>query len=286
MMKRAVFLLSIAAVGMLAGCPPLTGLEGDPNPPPASPEAPKMPGRGSDPNTGETPEPKRVRLVVTVRVTAVNVPLGMASGSEEIWSYLDEEPIRLHRAANLGRNGFRVGLGRKGSWPDLARVLKRLTGRAPKQQVTAAVPGDPMPIVLKERQEPRTIFTFHDDRTLSGQDYPAGDYILAVACTLNEDDASRLLLTAMPQVRTTRRKAGFEMGKKGPAMVMKAQVFNFPEMTFQLLVPADGYLVIGPGINARNPVSIGHHFLTHEREGIEFETLLVLHPKVLAAPLK
>jgi hypothetical protein len=281
-MKRYAFPLLLASAAMLAGCP---GGLSDPNAPPGASGMPKMPGR-EDADANDPTRPRRVKLVVTIRLTTVEVPVGTASGSEDVWSYLDEEPIRAVRSASLGRNGLRVGLGRSGNWPDLVRVLKRMTGRSPKQQLVASVPGDPLPIVLKERQQTQTIFTFHDDRTLSGRDFPPGDYVLAVVCTLDEDDASRILMTAMPQIRSTRRQASFAIGKAGPAMIMRPQVFNFPSLTFQLGIPAKGFLVIGPGANARNPTSVGHHYLVKKREGMEFETLLVLHPEVLAAPMK
>ena len=285
-MKRYAFPLLLAAAAAPVGCLPQPDTPGKPNGTSSQLVQAKMPGReNADPN-GEGAKPRRFRLIVTVELTTVEVPVGTASGSEEVWSYLDEEPIRVLRSANLGRNGLRVGLGLKGSRPDLARVLKRMTGRSPKRQMAAAGPGDPLPIVLKERQDTRTIFTFHDDRTLSGRDYPGGDYLLAVVCTLDEDDSSRILLTAMPQIRTTKRHAGFQIGEKGPTMVIRPQVFDFTPLTFQLDVPAEGYLVIGPGVNARNPMSVGHHFLIRKKEGMEFETLLVLSPKVLAAPMK
>ena len=51
-------------------------------------------------------------------------------------------------------------------------------------------------------------------------------------------------------------------------------------------MPAKGFLVIGPGANARNPTSVGYHFLVKKRQGMEFETLLVLVPEVFAAPLR
>ena len=62
-------------------------------------------------------------------------------------------------------------------------------------------------------------------------------------------------------------------------------VYNFPQRTFQLSVPAKSYVVIGPGAQARRPSSIGQHFLVRERDGAKFETVLVLVPQLLAAPM-
>jgi len=282
MNRLAATLLAVLSA-VLGGCPAdPTGL--GPNPLVGNR---RMPGR-IDPNDARsgTAKPGRYVLVARLRLVTIEVPVGTASGSEEIWSYLDEEPVSAIRSASLGRNGLRVGLGREDSWPDLARIFKRMTGRSPKQNLVVAVPGDPLPIVLKERQQIQTIFTFYDDRTLSGADYPPGDNVLAVVCTLNEDDLSKLMITVMPQVRSTRHRTRFVMGQTGPRMVSTAEVFNFPHLTFRLTVPSKDFLVIGPGAHSRRPTSVGHHFLVKKKEGMEFETLLVLIPEVFAAPAR
>jgi hypothetical protein len=279
-MKRLAFPLLVLLAAALTGCPTHPG-----NPPGASPVPGSNPFAKSTKDAG-TGKPGSYRLVVTVKVTNIEVPIGTASGSEEIWSYLDEEPLQAVRSANLGRNGLRVGLGRLSAWPDLARIFKRMTGRSPKQNMVAAIPGSPLPIILKEHQDPQTIFTFHDDRTLSGCDYPPGDYLLAMVFTLDEDDPSKILLTAMPQVRTTQRRTHFVIGEDGPGVVAYPEILPFPQLTFRLRIPAESFLVIGPGANARNPTSVGHHFLVKKKQGVEFETLLMLNPEVLAAPLR
>jgi len=284
---RLVWLLMASFPASLFGCnPDLSSFGGPraPKPPATVPSAASPTAQVAKPNTPV--DPKRFKIVVTIRLATIEVPIGTASGSEEIWSYLDEEPISTARSVNLGRNGIRVGLGRDGTWPDLARVFKRMTGHAPTQSVMAARPNDPLQIVLRQRQPEATIFTFRDDRTLRGSDYPVGDYILAVACSLDEDDLSKVMFTAVPQVRSTAKAPKFVMSPVGPRMVNQSETYSFEDVTFQLMVPPKGFLVIGPGANARNPSTLGHHFMTVKREGVEFETLLVLMPEVLITPIR
>jgi hypothetical protein len=287
-MRGLTFLLVMGLAAAPGGCGGLRGEpEGAGDPPHGPGGLPAMPGDANSNAAENGPgKPKRYQIVVTVKLTTIEVPVGTASGSEDVWSYLDEEPVKPVRSADLGRNGFRVGLGREGSWPDLVRVLKRMTGRSPKQSLVATMPGAPLPIVLKEKQEAQTIFAFHSDRTLSGRDYPPGDYLLAVVCTLDEDDLSKVLITAMPQVRSARSRKTFTMKKAGPGIVVKSDVYDFAPLAFQLLIPPKGFVVIGPGANSRNPISAGHHFLVRKKEGMEFETLLVLTPEVFATPVR
>ena len=284
-MRGSAFLLVTAFAAALGGCPGMPGEPDGADGPPGG--LPVMPGDADSNAAGNGPaKPKRYQIVVTMKLTTIEVPVGTASGSEDVWSYLEEEPVKPIRSASLGRNGFRVGLGRAGSWPDLVRVFKRMTGRSPEQSLVATMPGAPLPIILREKPTAETIFTFHSDRTLSGRDYPPGDYLLAVVCTLDEDDLSKVLITAMPQVRAARSRKTFAMKKAGPGIVVKSEVYDFAPLAFQLTIPPKGFVVIGPGANSRNPISAGHHFLVRKKEGMEFETLLVLTPEVFATPVR
>jgi len=291
MKRRLSWLLISASAAGLLGCEPALSGAGNSGAPaiPASPTTmPRAAGpSASQPDAaGGASKAKQFRLIVKIRMATIEVPVGTASGSEEIWSYLDEEPVSAVRSVSLGRNGIRVGLGRDGAWPDLAAAFKRMTGQAPSQSVLAAMPNDPLQIILRQHQGEATIFTFRDDRTLHGRDYPVGDYLLAVACTLDEDDLSKVMLTAVPQVRSTARLPAYVMSPLGPQLVNQPETFSLSDLTFRLMVPPKGFIVIGPGANARNPSTAGYHFLTHKREGVEFETLLVLMPEVLAATIR
>ncbi|MDY6914177.1 MAG: hypothetical protein SVT52_06965 [Planctomycetota bacterium] len=269
----AVLLAGCPAEQEFAALPPLTE---DGQPMQAVPADPKMLNADGD----------RYFLVVRLRMATIEVPLGTASGTEEIWSYLDEEPVGAMRSAALTRNGLRIGVGRGDSWSDLAAVLKRMTGRKLRESHMLAAPGNPVPIVLKRRQGIQTIFTFHSDRTLSGADYPPGDNLLTVSCTLDQDDPSVITITGVPQVRSTQRKQKIVQQSTGFLMVAKPTLFRFRPLAFQIAVPSGDFIVVGPGSESYRPHSVGHHFVVREKEGMEFETVLVLMPEVFAAPLK
>lgn len=231
---------------------------------------------------GEADNSRQVVLLVRMRLVSIEVPVGQASGSEEIWSYLDEEPVAADGNGVMGRNGFRVGRARRDAWPDLAETLSRLTGRKLKHADIVAIPGRPVPIVLKPDQPGQTIFTSHADWTLSGQDYPAGDSVLSVVFTLDPSDPSRVMLTGMPQIQSTQREAKFVRNEYGLSIVHEPTVYAFSPLTFQLKVPSEDLVVIGPGAASRRPSSAGHHFLVKSKRGMDFETVLVLVPKVFA----
>lgn len=223
--------------------------------------------------------------MIHLRLGTVEVPAGIASGSEELWSHLDEEPISL-RSRVLGLNGFRVGLGRADDWKDIERTLKRMTGQSFKSATIQALAGQPAPVELKSGQSTQLIFTSHEDQTLSGRHFPPGDYLLTLTCTLNEDDPSKVVITAVPQIRTTRRQPRLVEDRGVTKLVHRPITYTLTPMTFQLTVPNNDFLVIGPGIQARRPTSPGHHFLTKTRKGVPFETVVILRPMVHAVQLK
>jgi len=272
-MTRFAILIALMIAPLLAGCP-------------ATPEGPQVPGSrpflpGADPNR---PETNRYSLIIVLRMATIEVPVGMASGSEDIWSYVDEEPVAVGRSATLGRNGLRVGRGRGSSWEDVVKILKRLTGRSVQESQFVGLPGLPQHITLKEHQPFQTIFLSYGDQTLSGADYPPGDCLLSLACTLNEDDPSSLVVTGLPQIRSTSRRPQIVKNETGVAIVDNPVMFPFTPLTFQLSVPKSDFLVIGPGAEARRPSSVGHNFLVRQKEGMEFETVLIVMPEAIRRP--
>jgi len=237
-------------------------------------------------NKKDTSNPQNYALVIKLRLVSIEVPLGMASSSEEIWSYLDEERTRAVRSAALGRNGLRLGVAHKDSWPDLAKILQHLTGQKLMENYIVALPGRPVQINLKVDQGKQTIFTSYEDRTLSGSDYPPGDNLLALNCSLDENNITSFVLTGMPQIRSLHRKTEIVKDVTGLMMTDRPVIFSFDAATFQLPMTNNEILVIGPGAESRRPTSIGYHFFVHEKQDILFETILVLIPEVVKAPLR
>ena len=99
-------------------------------------------------------------LVVRINLITVRVPVGSVSNSEQLFSYLDEEPVGARVGSALAHNGIRVGLGRKDAWKDVADILGQITGQPLARTSLLARPGTPMPIVFKPQQKARTIFTY------------------------------------------------------------------------------------------------------------------------------
>ncbi len=224
-------------------------------------------------------------LVIQLRLTSIEVPVGTVSTSEELWSYLNEEAVRQVRSPTLSFNGLRMGRGDIKNWPDVAKVLTQMTGRRLEETKIITRPGNPTPITLASGMPDQTIFVYREDRTFEGMDYPPGDNVLTVTCTYDQDDPTTILITALPQVHSSRRRQKFVKIGSNFSMVNRPDIYNIADATFQVTMPEGSFLVIGPGAESQRPSSVGNRFLVKRRHGVEFETVIVLRPDIFATPV-
>jgi len=292
-MSRTSRLILATAAATLGGCDVMgpartlpvqrrTPTEVRPITPLVSLSAKGTPG-AQDPKKGDATQ---YVFLVRIKVVTIEVPVGTVSSSERIWNWLDEELVGADTLVNLGRNGLRMGVGRRDDWPAVAKMLKALTGRGLTQTLLMTTPSKPVSYVVKQRQGVQTIFLFYPDRTCSGADYPPGDNLLTMACTFDADEPQKLMMVGLPQIRATKRSPRIVKAKTGLSIVDQARLFSFDPLTFRLRFQGGDFLMIGPGARAGRPISVGHHFLIQKRKGVQFETVLILIPEVVAAPVR
>jgi hypothetical protein len=215
----------------------------------------------------------------------LEVPIGQLSGTEQVWSYLDEEAVGAEKNLTLSLNGIRVGLGRGQDWPDLAEAIRRLTGRSLTEGRESMLPGEATHVALKSKQTPRTLFVFRENRTLTGMDVPFGDYLLTLSCSVHEKNTREVLVTALPQLRTVVRVPRTVIQDGVVGWIRGPQFQPFLSALFQIPVPKEGFLLIGPGSQSRRPSSLGKQLLVHQRDGMPYETILIVKPELFSAPL-
>ncbi len=216
------------------------------------------------------------RTFVILHIRYIEVPIGQVSESEELWSYLDEEPIGARRLACLGRNGIRAGVGRSGSLEDVLGLLKRMTGRQFIKSTRFGLPLQPHQVELKVAQSRQSIFLLREDGTLSGQTYMPGDNVLTVACGVDQDDNAKMIVTGIPQIRGRDRKIRLVTDQGFPTLRRRIVLQGFPDLRFQLPVAEGEFVIIGPGAASRRRNSIGRQFFVCSKEGMDYEIILVL----------
>jgi hypothetical protein len=267
--RHAAVLFSLAVAAALAGCGPPQGPFG---PPPTV-------------RTVETTASAESRqagpLGVCLRLAVIDLPLGAASEGEEVWARLREDTIDPERSRIMKANGLRAGVAKARNLVDLIGALEGLTGREILYGTIPAVSDNPRTVTLRMDEPPRTFFMITREGSIRGADYPGGEYMLAVACRLYKDDPSRVLLTAMPQIRSATPDT--RIVRTGGRLTFQPyrQVLGLDEAAVTLTMAVGDILVIGPSREARRPSSIGHAFLVGDREGIPFENVLLVIPEML-----
>ncbi|MCJ7545165.1 MAG: hypothetical protein MUP47_11515 [Phycisphaerae bacterium] len=270
-MRHAVFLGCSALVGTLVGCSP-----------PQAPPGPVTTARSLATAAPANPVPVD-RMILCVRLAMVDLPVGAASDAEDIWARLQGAPIDPRLSKALQANGLRVGLGAGRNLVDLAGVLQGLTGRAILYASVPSLLDSPSSVTLREDQPPATIFMVDRDGAASGTDFPAGDYLLAIGGRLNSEDPSRILLTAVPQIRFRSASTTIVRTDGRLGFQTRRPVFSFEEVAITVEMPVKDVLVIGPSRGSRRPSSIGHGFFTGSRAGLPFETVILLIPELIVA---
>ncbi len=213
----------------------------------------------------------------------VDLPVGSASQREDIWARLQGRSIEPEQLKTLQANGLRAGVAPARDLVDLVGVLEGLTGRELLYATVPAVSAAPRSLILREAEPPRTVFTMRRDGSISGADYPGGEYVLTIAGRLTSDDPPRVLLTIVPQIRSA--TAGTRIVRTGGRLSLQTyrSIVSLEEATVTAHVPVGDVLVIGPGGQSRRSSSIGHAFLTGDKAGVPFECVMLMIPEVITA---
>ncbi len=217
---------------------------------------------------------------VQIRVMVVELPFSNRA-VENVWGMVDESLLTAKESGSLSANGMRAGLGTAESWPEVAAELKRLAGRQITEALAINNANQPITLAVKERQPAATVFAVHADQTISGLDFPAGEYLLALMCAFDPDDPSEMHLACQPQVRGRRRQVGTGAPGDGALLSNQYRVVGLDMMTFQTRMAQGQFLLVGPGHRAERATSIGHRFFIKDKGGMPVATLLVLFPEVV-----
>jgi len=218
--------------------------------------------------------------MVRLNMSVVEVPLGWARDSAILWSLVNTDVTAMDEAVSLAANGIRVGVGKKEDFHAIEDVLVDLSAQQYVPRTVPGVPGAPVPIIIQQHQEPRTIFLVHSDNTISGLDYPPGNYILSMLFTLDPDGRT-MTVTTVPQVESFHRRPVIEDEGNSAAIVRRADIYTLYPMTFQMRLVEGDFIVIGASEHADRPTSIGQAFLIRNRAGVPVETLLLITPEII-----
>jgi hypothetical protein len=220
------------------------------------------------------------RKVVRLHVTSIQLPLGAASGREDLWRHLNVGSVPEASRDRLESNGIRLGVARRDGWSRFADALNELGARTMKTSAMVVVPGRPITIPIGRSDRSQVVFTFRNDGTLEGTDLPPGDTALSLGLTLGAGAGGPLRVSALPQLRRIHDRTRFVKEGQGYALRSTPDVLSLYPLAWEVTLTERDFFVIGPGEDSRRSSSPGRHFLLHEFENRLFETLLVFAPRM------
>ncbi len=219
-----------------------------------------------------------VALETYVQVWRFRVRAGRLSATEQLWNHLDESIVAPEQSVLLRRNGIRVGVGRVPSWPAVRAILV-----LHEPEVSASTPivtGDgPWSLELADIAEGTPLFHFDSAGRLTGARHSAGKLCLRMEHLLDLDNLAILNLRAVPELRR-------EAPPVIPRMRLAADFAGDPPelfsvLTFTMAVPAEHFIVIGPGPASRMPHLVGSRLFRSAENGEQFENVYCIVPKIL-----
>lgn len=226
-------------------------------------------------------DPARV-VDLAFDVTQIDLPLDGVQESRKIWNHVDETRVEARLAAHLARNGLRVGAAGPSTWEPIRAILDAVGAQARRDQLVPSR-GLPLAIQLGSLEEGASLFAYAKDGRLVGKTFPGGDEILDVEYAYHPEFGGTVDLGLSWEIRRDQGELAWETRD---GVVRQAPAFDrhvFTDLHALVTLHPSEFLVIGLSAEARNKYLIGRRFLSSERAGKNFETMLMITPKAVEA---
>ncbi|HUU82679.1 MAG TPA: hypothetical protein VM243_04160 [Phycisphaerae bacterium] len=268
--------LGAGAVLAAGGCGPWFARAGA-----GAPEA-QAPGGGmrsllADP-AGDPSSNTIVVVQMQFDVLRVELPADQTHHSRKAWNYVNELHGDPTQTALLRRNGFRMGTASADSWPALRAMFEACEARV--LRVPHVVQrGLPLTLQLDSIEEDQPIFLLTADNRMVGRTLERGEKYLHLDYALEVDGPQTVTIQVTPEIRLLGAE---KYGRDEQGNVRRGRQYDglaFRELSRTLRLAAGEFLVIGPDTSSGTGLTVGRCFLTHEREGRRYETVLCITPQ-------
>lgn len=225
------------------------------------------------------------QIVYQIRfdVVRASVPMGEISGSGKIWNYVNEDIVQAEWAANLRRNGLRVGLGSSSAWPPIRANLEAIRN----MRSTAMTPfivkgGAPLTVEVDRTPRDQVLFIYRPDSGKPvGADFRNSVNAFRIEYAIPPTELDSVALRFVPEIRlrypTTEQQFTLNGFQPAPSEGLRA----ITELAFDAVVPPDHFILIGPSPAVKTELLAGRALLTVMIDGQPYESLFFITPKVI-----
>lgn len=226
-------------------------------------------------------ELRPARAMMVLGVLSVQIPEKSSAAASRIWEHVREEMLDAETRLRLSDNGFRAGIGHVKHWEPIRAVLDGIAGHKVVQTVPLRVPAG-FPLALELDTEPRVQTLFHvgKDGVLRGGTFPSSRNALRVAYGPDVRRAERIRMGICPEVQQKQEGWRWVRTEEGLWQVPRQETNPFEDVTFEVSLARDEFLLIAPSESARLRGLIGRAMFTTEFEGTSYFTYVFLRPEV------
>jgi len=258
--------------GLGARANPPQAPQPEPEPPPDEPPVVQKVMEPADPVALFKPK-------VNLTIYHLRVPAGAVSRSEDFWKHVDEQAIDIAAHDVLYKNGIRAGRGGLADMDYFVDLLERHPIQ-PKPVTYAAAGARLIELMMKKDVPAQILYDFDAQNVLTVRSYDASDNVFCIEFQPAPRKAGDVRVTVCPMVRTLRKRL-VPVGDLETREIEYVSPEKYYSLNLHTDVPLDGFLVIAPSPEARNPMSLGHGFMVHEGGAEQLEDVVLVVPQAM-----
>lgn len=210
-------------------------------------------------------------------VVRIDIPLDGVGHSRKVWSHVDELGLDPALTARLARNGLRVGTATEGAWAPIRAILDVARAQVRRDRMVAPR-GAPLLIRLASLHDGETIFLHTREGTLVGKTFPAGDKLVRLDYNFHPELGGATDLQVQLEIHHDAGELTWQRQGDEIRQLPDYRRHTFTDLIAPVRLNPGEFVVIGLNHDAPGSHLVGSRFLTVERMGRRFETLLCVTP--------
>lgn len=283
--RRVMLMGALIALPALAACTGNSRLVG-PRPPaekptPAPPSPQDNPLRPAKTDVPEQPETPRVMRTIGFEVLKLELPLGAASTSDTLWNQVRDDAVGADKMLLLRQNGFRIGVGRRESWPPIKAILDNIPGPVRHTPYNVGFAPDQREDEFQTRVgiENLAVFYFDGEGRAIGWTLVKCGTLFRARSVIDPQFPDDVTVQIVPEVRQEEPQIAFDIETRKIRRIN--EIKPLWDLAVRVRLSEDQFLLIGASSKALAGDSlVGRRFMIDERDGRPIEYLFVLFPQV------
>lgn len=277
------FTAAVLSAAVLTGCLQPTSVGSTPSQPDATVTSDAAMLFGNAPVNGGPPPavaPSLRIVILGMDVVRVQFTADDVRDTRKVWNHADELRLGAEMGVQLARNGLRIAVGSADAWAAIKAIVDASKAEV-EQETILSEANMPLLLPLGHTSDGESIFVYLGPGRLSGKSFPPAEKLLKLEYRSRPESGNEVDLRLAFEVR---EDLGVMAWEKINGTIREVPAYNrhtFEELSPLVTMRPGEFLIIGLGEGVDQPNLLGNRFLTAERGGRTYETLLFLSPRLM-----